>query len=469
MRIAAILLVAAWAMSIGATAVWSDWKDDVGYTQLVDALGGSPPTGQGLAASHVESHSGGDYAPDTTVGEFGDKQFFPMSGPSGVLDHATTVGRTLYGNQTGMSAGIMLIDNWEAAHWLGAGFLNTDSTSEPNLETRDVQNHSWVGEGYEESDATDAIRRFDYTINRDNYVAVAGEKNGASTTLPDLLGQAYNAIAVGRSDGIHSHGLTTIDGPGRIKPEIVAPRGATSFATPTVGSAAAVLLETAGSTPTPALAQNSEVIKSALLAGATKSEFPDWDRTHTRPLDDVYGAGELNVYRSYRIVDAGRQPAGGDALVNPIGWDFDATAGSGDQLYFFEIPEEYAVDELSIVLTWNRQISDGLDGDSWGNPSSFLADLNLELWSASEFSTDTRLDYSASEVDNVEHIYVRNLTGGQYAFKVLWDTADTDFALAWYASDFRPIPEPTTLCLLGLAALCLVGCEWRRRCRAADP
>ena len=164
------------------------------------------------------------------------------------------------------------------------------------------------------------LRRLDYVINRENVLVVVGQSNGNSTTLPKLLGQSYNALSVGRSDGNHAHGFTTDDGSGRIKPEIVSPNTATSWATPTVGSAAALLLETAiveGN----ADAEENETVRALLMAGATKLEFVDvWDRTTSRPLDDHYGAGELNIYRSYQILASGQQAASDTADVALNGW-----------------------------------------------------------------------------------------------------------------------------------------------------
>ena len=58
------------------------------------------------------------------------------------------------------------------------------------------------------------------------------------------------------------------------------------------------------------------------MAGATKQEFANWtdpatteptpnpwNRTPTQPLDDMFGAGELNVYNSY-LIQLGGQHAG---------------------------------------------------------------------------------------------------------------------------------------------------------------
>ena len=123
----------------------------------------------------------------------------------------------------------------------------------------------------------------------------------------------YNGISVGVSDGTHRYGTTTYDGAGRTKPEIVAPGGIpgsnpatqyTSFATPIVTAAAALLIDAAGSN---AAAKDQLSLKAILLAGADKSISANWDQTPTRPIDDVYGAGELDIYQSYFIQQGGQQ------------------------------------------------------------------------------------------------------------------------------------------------------------------
>ncbi len=453
--LALLLVVVSAAQAVGA------WQDDIGYTQLLSELGSATPTGQGITASQVEAFSSGNYLPNTGLAEFAGKSFTTMSGTSGISGHATTVGQYLYGSSTGIATDISTIDNWSADDWLYSGALRVGSISAPLIETRDVQNHSWVSTTTNEAAIVDASRRFDYAIQRDNFVAVVGLNNGSSTDIPGLLAHSYNSISVGLTNGNHSRGFTTFDGVGRSKPEIVAPASYTSYATPIVGSAAALLLETAQNTSALANAQNSEAVKALLLAGATKSEFSDWDRTNSRPLDEVYGAGELNVYRSYQALAAGEQEAGILSTVDLTGWDFDATGG-GDSLYFFDVTEGFSLDEFSVALTWNRVVTDGA-GAGWGNPTSTLANLDLELWSADGFTLDTQLDFSNSTVDNVEHIYRQNMEAGRYALRLTSDTAGTDYAMAWY-SEAVSVPEPATWLMLVVGGICLGG-FWYRRSR----
>ncbi|MGI9457441.1 MAG: hypothetical protein ACR2NU_12830 [Aeoliella sp.] len=407
-------------------------KDDLWYNRLANELGAALPDGSGVTGSQVENDQSEHYTPHPTDIEFAGKTFNAKSGATGGNStHARGVGYRFYGNSRSVAPGVTTIDVWEADDWATSGFLNTGTTNEPNVEIRSVQNHSWIGGFETTAQNTEAIRRFDYSINRDNYVAVVGMNNGDTTTIPSLMGHSFNAISVGRKDGNHSHGFTSFDTIGRIKPDIIVPETTVSRATPWVSSTAALLLDAGAGTQ----AENSEAIKAIILAGATKHEFSDWDRTSTRPLDDTFGAGELNVYRSYHILDAGEQESSAASEVGQIGWDFETSSGSNDQLYFFSVDNGDKIHELSVALTWNRIVTDGLSGGNWGNPQSSLANLSLELWNASNFNLSSQIDLSDSPVDNVEHIYQQQLAPGQYAIRVLGGSG-TDYALAWSGTDY---------------------------------
>jgi hypothetical protein len=411
----------------------ADFFDDVGYTQLQEELGSGLPTGAGVSANQTEASNSSDYAPDTSRNEFDSKDFTFRSGASGVSSHATGMGFSFYGNFSSTAPGVTEIDLWSSDNFLGSGLLKTGSNREPGPEIRKVENHSWIGALNTPEESADALRRLDYAINRDGFLPSVGMNNGSETPLPSLLGQGYNGISVGRTDGNHSHGLTWLDGAGRIKPEIVSPSLTTSKATSRISSAAAMLWEPALGTA----ADHPEVIKAILMGGATKDEFAgQWDRTIRRPLDDVFGAGELNIYRSYQILAAGQQEPGHASLVDPIGWDFAETQAYPTN-YFFAVPPGWRLNELSALLTWNREVVDA-DAGSRFDPQPSLENLDLLLLAADDLVTGKVLDLSLSLVDNVEHIYVNEDLGigaglgpGEYALQVVAPTDDVSYALAW--------------------------------------
>ena len=82
------------------------------------------------------------------------------------------------------------------------------------------------------------------------------------------------------------------------------------------------------------------------------------------------------------------------------------------------------------MLVWNREITDG--HASGFDPQASLANLDLHLHESTNFATHTLLDTSTSMVDNVEHIYIKNLSVGQYAIEVEAHDSE-EYALAWFS------------------------------------
>jgi hypothetical protein len=261
-------------------------------------------------------------------------------------------------------------------------------------------------------------------------VAVVGVNNFETNPVPALMAHAYNGISVGVPSGNHSRGGTTFDVAGRIKPEIVAPSAfyAVSYSCGTVSGAAALLLQTAdGSSALANARDNSEVIKAVLLAGASKSPFPGWTRTPTQPLDLIYGAGQLNIHKSYHLLVAGEHASSSSVTVPDRGWDF-ATSAASPARYYFDVPAGFVLTNFSVILTWNRKVTD-LPGGGF-NPQVSVADMNLRLYTVSGFTPGTELDSSVSTIQNVEHIFA-SLEPGRYALEVTSNSSGTDYALAW--------------------------------------
>ena len=428
-------IIAACGMSAAllSSVARANYADDIGLTALRAELGSGIPTGAGVAVSQIEaslSQTALIYMPDTTSTEFTGKTFTRMSGASTVSGHANSVASYFYGRFSSLAPDVSAISVYEANSWIYGGFLKTGTSEAPATETRTIENHSWVGTLGTTTLDTNVLRRFDYAIQQNDFLACVGLNNGSSSSIPSLLASAYNAVAVGLTDGNHSSGTAVIDpavagNPGRIKPEIVAPMPATSFAAPLVSSAGALLRQTA-----PAAGKHSVSLKAMLLAGATKDQFGNWSRTAARPLDAHFGAGQLNVFQSYHILTAGQQPASASVLVSRRGWDYN-TSAVAERQYFFDLPAVEDASRFSATLIWNRVIADTVAGPIWGNPSSTLANLSLRIYQASGFAKGALLDESASTVDNVEHLYLASLPAGRYVMEVSGDQADIPYGLAW--------------------------------------
>lgn len=447
----------------------ADQKEDIGFTALQAQLGVAMPTGAGISVSQVEAQEGStNYRPNAVT--FATKNFVYASGGStGASTHATTVGSYFYGASSlapGIGVSPNRITSYEANGFLGADFLRaTNPGFLPAVEANDIQNHSWVGNFVSVADNVDAMRRMDYAIQRDDFVAVFGLNNGSGTAVPALMSGAYNGITVGRSDGNHSRGGIALDGGLRTRPDIVVPATRTSWATPTVGGAAALLIETARETTGLGNADRSVVVKSLLFTGATRDE-PEfggaWSNSETQPFDAVYGAGELNVLHSHDILVAGENDASGSSTVADTGWDFGSSDDSIPQLYFFDLDTPGTLFEIAASLVWNREI-EAADTPGPGLNYEFtpsLANLNLRLFSASGFTLGSEIAASLSTVDNVELILAEGLAPGRYAWQVTSDTDGVDYGFSWNVEGLTAIPEPS---IFGLALVGLLVFARRRR------
>jgi len=424
MKTMAALMLALFA---GNAVRAADWTVYAGWTLLTNELGAAMPDGTNIAVSQIEGEVAANvYFPGTSNAAFAGKIFNDKTGTHiGESYHASTVGSNFYG-LTSAAPGIGYIDVYKNSHWLGDGFLWPATGGDPLIETNRIQNHSWVGTS---SVASNYIRRLDYAIDRDGFTCAVG-LNNLTNPIPELLSYTYNGIVVGRSSGVHSTGPTTNDVAGRVKPDMVAPGSQVSWSVPMVSGCAVLLMDTAdefgwtnGGRP--------QTIKALLMAGATKTEFgTNWDRTAWRPLDERFGAGELNIYNSWKILTNGEQNASATSVVKHIGWDYNEPAAAETNWYFFDMPTNHAPSRFSTILTWHRKITDGNPGPTF-SPNAFVANLDLFLYQAAEFTPTNLLDHSTSQVDNVEHVFQTNLPCGRYALKVTSDS-DAKYALAWY-------------------------------------
>lgn len=403
------------------------YKDAVRYSDLEAELqlrGVSLPNGSGVGVTQVEAPATGggtNFLPNSSNAEFSGKTITDQNGNGTSSSHATTVGKNLYGTSTSMAGGITAIDVYLADDWLNTfGWYS----GVPAVESNPLQNHSWVTW----TSSSNATVRIDFAAERDGFLPITALYNsdfGSQTipyAIPDVYAGMYNGISVGVSDGTHRTGTTSYDGSGRTKPEIVAPNNFTSFATPYVTAAAALLIDQADSNAT---AQTPLVVKATLLAAADKNISADWDQTATRPIDEVYGAGELDVYEAYFIQDAGQQSAG--SVIKARGWNLANLGSNSSHDYTINVPAGFELRNLSSLVTWNREVT--YSSRRGGSYASSLADLSLALIT----SDNTAIYTSDSTVDNLEHIWRdanNSLSAGTYTLRVATDDA-AEYAIAW--------------------------------------
>lgn len=423
--------VIAYTLAAVLPALRADWRDDIGLTRLAAELGPATPRGTGIVllqgeANNIESPP--NYLPQSGgpgsfagTGAFAGKTFFPESGAGTELGHATAVAGFFYGNYGGVASGATEIHNYTAIDFM----TRVVSGAEPEIFPGQVQNHSWAGSFGSTSLDQDAIRAFDFMIQRDGVIVSAGVSPPGM--LQPILGSTYNAITVGTVSGYHSTTGTTVDGAGRMKPDLVVNQIYSSHAAPCVGGAAACLLQDAIASGN-ANAVKPQTLKAILIATSAKDRLPQWKRaSDTTPYDASFGAGELNIYHAWHVLHAGEQAYSTTTEAALQGWDFAAaTTGAAGRRYFFTVPAGKAANDFSAALTWHRSIT-----NIAGNYTSVVANLTLKLYAANGFTTGAVLTSSTSSVDNVEHLHLYHLPSGQYALEVTADLPLQDYALAW--------------------------------------
>lgn len=477
---------------LAAPGAEAAYRGAIGFYDLQPLPGGVAPTGSGVPAVQVEANSivGSDSTamPDPGHPDFTGKAITDSSGsPPGVYSgHATTVGRYFYGNSLSIAPGITAVEVFSASDWLQNGYLRTafGTAPQPRSTAARLGNHSWIGTL--DMLTGNALRRLDWVISRDEYVTVVGLSN-AGTNSP-LLASAFNVISVGRSDGVHGRGSAAVDSDytgGRVRPDLVAPGTVTSVAAPMVSAAAALLIETAATWPalsTDPVTQSvtsragtlirnagrSSVIKAVLMAGARRDVFADYRQAEAdrsaNGLDRRYGAGQLEIARSHRILAAGEQnsaedlPAGG-GNVQALGFDYDPRfGGSGgtnmQATYYLPLPP--ADGTVTAALVWNLRINPGTAVAF--NGTATLYDLDLEMFDVTNPDQWVSVMRSAGTGENTENIHADVLHGRSYALRVtrgvVQGNFDWDYALAWYTlaeaadTDGDGVPDDADNCPL---------------------
>lgn len=372
---------------------------------------------------------------------------FPNS-LSSESSHADSVAGNFYGIPGGVATNAAHVDNYDADYFYNdiifppAPANTNDLVVNQSFTFGNVSTNIPTPTNYlSVSDQQTIDSKYDNYAARYNTLFVSAINNGGSVSPP---GTSYNCIGVGDSDGNSSIGPTLDNG--RAKPDIVAPGGETSFSTPYVAGAAAVLIQAGlrgdGGSDTNSAA-DMRAVKVLLLNGAVKPV--GWTNISPSPLDAHYGAGVLDVFNSYKQLARGKHgwifstniPAG--TLHPPVvttnfvgvlsGWDFNTNTSSvfNDAVshYYFNVTNGMtnASFTATMTLVWNRQQN-----------KTGINNLDLFLYNA---ANSNLVASSTSLVDNVEHVFVSKLPQGRYDLQV-WKaggfgivSASETYALAW--------------------------------------
>jgi len=355
--------------------------------------------------------------------------------------HADTVAQDFYGMSGGVATNVAHVDNFEAEYF----YNDIVAATVPSNIGDPVVNQSFSFGAQTASVQQTIDSQYDDYAVQYKTLFISAVDNGGNVHAP---GTSYNCIGVAAYGGSSSVG-PTIDN-GRAKPDITAPADVTSFSTPQVAGAAAVLMQTGlrgdGGSDTNSAA-DIRTIKAFLLNGAIKPV--DWTNIFPSPLDARYGAGVLNVFNSYEQLAGGKHgftvsttvssggahpPTGATGTISALsGWDFNTNTSSsfpsaqdGVKHYFFNVTNSAATAAFTATATlvWNRQQS-----------QTAINNLNLFLYNA---ANSNLVACSTSLVDNVEHVFVPKLPQGRYDLQVWMSASGINpvsnseaYALAW--------------------------------------
>jgi hypothetical protein len=421
--------------------VSADVPSEHGYDDLIDRLDvGNVPTGVDIEVAQVEAvASSGGYAPDETDSALLGKTFILQSGSSAISNHATQVGKRMYGTGVaGIAQGINLINVYSAEGWATNEYLHVGTASNPSAPPGNTEliNNSWTASfGTVEVDSQ-ALRRADWSIDQHNVMMLNGVANTGAHS--PLLSFGFNCVSVGLQNGSHTSGVVPagFDLPGRQIPLIVASQSTTSNATGVVSAITALLIETRKTHPNTSgnfFASLTETTKACLLTGGqhlsgwtnnTPTSGTSRGRT-SQPIDEVYGVGTASIDRSHRVLTGGQHVSSsspvGLSIAPSAGWETWTLTNSQSRYIKFEVPT--LANEVSIALTWHQASNSGFG-------SYILADLDLLLWKQVggklvDLTGDAGVGtfasgnvVSESSVDNVEHLYIQDLVAGEYVLEV---------------------------------------------------
>jgi hypothetical protein len=379
----------------------------------------------------------------TYISGLGSSGSYPNSVGDG-SGHADAVGDNFYSPVFGVATNVAHVNNYEVNYFYQT-YIAPVSPPNPNVT---IINQSYTFGPLSASTQQTVDKEFDNVAAKYNTLFVSAVDNGGNVHAP---GTSYNCIGV----AVYGTNASSSVGPtidnGRCKPDITSPgwpAPLTSFSTPVVAGAAAVLMQAGlrgdGGSDTNGAA-NLRTIKALLLNGAVKPS--NWTNANFSPLDARYGAGIVNLFNSYAQLAGGKHgynfstnvPGGTahppvvmtNAINAWIGWDFNTNTGSGSanavKHYFFNATNAVsnATFCVTATLVWLRH-----QGESG------ITNLNLYLYNA---ANSNLVAGSTSLVDNVEHIYVPKLARGRYDLQV-WMAGGAGSFSETYALAFNFAP-----------------------------
>jgi hypothetical protein len=414
-------------------------------------------TGEGVkfavicrSITYIDGEPQNDYRPDVEHNCFNSSQFLLYDQgqlPGGISPHSTAICSILFGEDPNASypqigqfyyqgiAPQAQADIYEFWYFLTNNIFE-QLPPDADIITIDngIQFEDWWTNGIES------------LAEHYGLIVVAAIGNGTDAHDPVLYpGAGANIIGVGVIDSINTKDITislehfalsypkhSTFGPTsdeRCKPDIVAPGNClaavdtksnvyeptgnwSSFSTQIVAGTIGLLVQKAKNDPnlSPAISPQAgnTVIKAILLNSAVK--LPFWhkgqlqiDDDHTAPLDYIQGAGMLDAVGAYKHLIAGLNEPGD---VSTTGWDSNQLYSNPGQENVYKITLAEPADKyITATVVWNKHFNRTYPFEPAPEKDR---DLRLELWAVDPENpgNDYLLDYSDSNVDNIEHIYI---------------------------------------------------------------
>jgi hypothetical protein len=164
------------------------------------------------------------------------------------------------------------------------------------------------------------------------------------------------------------------------------------------------------------------------------------------PLSRSLGAGQLNANRAFQQYQAGQQsPNNGSANISAIGWDTNIVEADKYQDYVFS--DRIDADSfISATLTWDRQVKlNDKNGNGLFDIGESFSDegfnkVELYLMRSQDTDISQNIWSSVSQVDNLQHIFIKIPITGKYKLRVVFKSPHTSrnnqrYGLAWWAKN----------------------------------
>ena len=164
------------------------------------------------------------------------------------------------------------------------------------------------------------------------------------------------------------------------------------------------------------------------------------------PLSRSLGAGQLNAHRAFQQYQAGQQsPNNGSANISAIGWDTNIVEVDKYQEYVFS--DRLDADSfISATLTWDRQVKlNDKNGNGLFDIGESFSDegfnkVELYLMRSQDTDISQNIWSSVSQVDNLQHIFIKIPTTGKYKLRVVFKSVQANivsqrYGLAWWAKN----------------------------------